>query len=102
MRRLIIDTADNKELKVGIDDNISSFKQTEASLKAEDSLDKIESILQKENIKLSDIEEIKVNRGPGSFTGLKVGCAIANALAFSLAVSVNNKPLGEMESPQYS
>lgn len=102
MRKLVIDTADNKELKVGIDDNISSFKQTEISMKAEDALDKIESVLEKKNIKLLDVTEVEVNRGPGSFTGLKVGCAIANALAFSLSVSVNNKPLGEMESPQYS
>lgn len=102
MRRLIIDTSDNKELKVGIDDNISSFKQTEVSLKAEDSLDKLESVLKKQKIKLSDVTEVEVNRGPGSFTGLKVGCAIANALAFSLSVPVNSKQLGEMESPRYS
>lgn len=102
MKRLIIDTADNKELKIGIEGHFFSFKQTEVSLKAEDILDKLDTILEKENINTSDITEIKVNRGPGSFTGLKVGCAIANALSFSLVVSVNSKPLGEIESPQYS
>lgn len=36
-----------------------------------------------------DITEIEVNTGPGSFTGLRVGVAVANALGFALGVPVN-------------
>lgn len=36
------------------------------------------------------IRRIFVNSGPGSFTGTRVGVAIANALSFSLGVPVNN------------
>lgn len=36
------------------------------------------------------IKRIFVNSGPGSFTGTRVGVAIANALSFSLGVPVNN------------
>lgn len=37
---------------------------------------------------LKDIKLIVVNRGPGSFTGSRVGVAIANALSFSLEVPI--------------
>lgn len=43
------------------------------------------------SLKFSDVHSIEVETGPGSYTGLKVGVAIANALAFSLAVPVNGK-----------
>lgn len=38
-----------------------------------------------------DIKEIKVNIGPGSFTGIRVGVSVANALAWSLGIKVNGK-----------
>lgn len=36
----------------------------------------------------SDIEAIGVRRGPGSFTGLRIGIAVMNTLAESLSVSI--------------
>lgn len=38
-----------------------------------------------------DITSIEVNPGPGSFTGTRVGVAIANALGFSLGLPVNGQ-----------
>ena len=39
------------------------------------------------------VEGIEVETGPGSFTGLKVGVSVANALGFSLGIPVNGKKI---------
>ncbi len=48
------------------------------------------------------LKEIRVNTGPGSFTGLRVGASIANALGFLLKISVNSKKIGEGVFPIYN
>lgn len=37
------------------------------------------------------LEGIEVETGPGSFTGLRVGASVANALGYSLGIPVNGK-----------
>lgn len=37
--------------------------------------------------------QIEVETGPGSFTGLRVGVSVANALGFALNIPVNNKKM---------
>lgn len=44
-------------------------------------------------IDFKDIKEVGVEIGPGSFTGLKVGVSIANALGFTLGIPVNGKKI---------
>ena len=51
----------------------------------------IDQIMKKEKKSFKDIKEIKVNTGPGSFTGIRVGVSVANALAWSLGIKVNGK-----------
>ena len=51
----------------------------------------IEEAVQANNCTFSDITEIRVATGPGSFTGLRVGAAVANALGFLLGIPVNGK-----------
>lgn len=41
------------------------------------------------------LKAIEVETGPGSFTGLRVGVSVANALGFSLGIPVNGKKLEE-------
>lgn len=49
---------------------------------------KITEILNKLSIKLSDVEGIVCFEGPGSFTGLRIGLSVANALAFALNIPI--------------
>ncbi len=44
----------------------------------------IDEILGKNHLKLPDLDEVDSFPGPGSFTGLKIGAAIANTLNFVL------------------
>ena len=48
----------------------------------------LEELLKHFKIKISDIEIIGVDTGPGSFTGLRVGIATANALGLGLNIPV--------------
>ena len=49
------------------------------------------------------LERIEVETGLGSFTGLRVGVAIANALGYALGIPVNGKRVDRLEivEPQY-
>jgi tRNA threonylcarbamoyladenosine biosynthesis protein TsaB len=58
-------------------------------------LPEIDRLLKEKNVKLKDINCITVSEGPGSFTGLRVGIAVANALARSLNVPVFGVKRGE-------
>ncbi len=40
-----------------------------------------------------ELEGIEVETGPGSYTGLRVGVAVANALGFTLGIPVNGKKI---------
>ena len=56
----------------------------------------IVKIFTKNNLDFKDIKRVEVETGPGSFTGLKVGASVAQALGFALNIPVNgvvNKPV---------
>ncbi len=42
----------------------------------------IQTIFEKTNFKLHDIDAIAVSGGPGSYTGLRIGCSTAKGIAF--------------------
>ncbi len=65
---------------------MGKFKKTSRSL-----VPLIEEALQANNLKLTNITEVVVATGPGSFTGLRVGATVANALGYLLDVPVNGK-----------
>lgn len=62
----------------------------------------IEDILKKNKIKFLDLCAIYVNQGPGSFTGLRVGIAVANSLSFYLKLPINDKLPGMIIEPFYA
>ena len=90
---LIIDTSDSEKTVVGleIEGKKHIIKGKSKILKAQNVLPLIEKILKKYKLKPNDLTAIKVNTGPGSFTGLRVGVAVANTLAWALKIPVNGK-----------
>ena|SRR3972149_8513543 len=85
--KLYIDTADREKVVVGIDNERFETKAHERS--SQELLPFIEKILKKNGKTVKDITEIQVNTGPGSFTGLRVGLAVADTLGWILKVPVN-------------
>lgn len=46
----------------------------------------IEEVIKKANLQLSELNAIAVSKGPGSYTGLRIGVSAAKGLCFSLDV----------------
>lgn len=76
--KLHIDTTQIKKASVTLENGIKVSKKGTSPLPL------IEKILKKERIKLEELEEISSHPGPGSFTGVRVGVAVANALNYAL------------------
>lgn len=87
MVKLYIDTSRREEIVLKINDK--EFRLETLDNKSQKLLGFINQSLEKENLKQSDIAEIEVATGPGSFTGLRVGVSVANALGYALGVAVN-------------
>lgn len=98
---LTIDTTERNQVRVELIDKKSKSKITEKQkLGSQVLLPAILKILKTNKKSLKDITEIKVNLGPGSFTGTRVGVAVANALGFALNIPVNGKK-GKIALPIY-
>ena len=99
--KLYIDTSNSEKIVVGLDGK--KFETPAKKGASQRLLPFITELLKKEGKKLEDIKEIEVNTGPGSFTGLRVGVSVANALGWGLEIPVNGKDLkkGETVDIQY-
>jgi tRNA threonylcarbamoyladenosine biosynthesis protein TsaB len=86
---LTIDTTIREDIVVGLSDSdtLNCF-QFETDDQSADLLPAVENVLKNQKLTLKDIKIILVNQGPGSFTGVRVGITVANALAWSLDIPV--------------
>ena len=95
-----IDSSRQNQTMVGLQIGIVKKEKTHTSQfhTSQHVLPLLESLLSENHLTCGDITGIEVSTGPGSFTGLRVGTAIANALGWLLKIPVNgqNAPLTKM------
>lgn len=91
--KLLIDTREKDKATVGllIREKRLVLEEKRTALSSQVVLLLIEKILKENNLEPSDLTDIGVEEGPGSFTGIRVGVAIANAFSFALGIPVNGK-----------
>jgi tRNA threonylcarbamoyladenosine biosynthesis protein TsaB len=90
---LFIDTSAINTAHIALEIDGKRYQKSSESkiMKSQMVLPMIEQILTEHTLKLTDITAITVATGPGSFTGLRVGATVANALGYLLHVPVNGK-----------
>lgn len=96
--KLYINTKDPKVVEVALIDDGKIIKSLseENEYGSQVLLPLIMKLLRTTNNELRTLKGIEVEEGPGSFTGLRVGASVAQALGFSLNIPVNeelNKPV---------
>ncbi len=90
MKILTIRT-DKPEAEVGLYDGViqTDYKTWQAHRQLAETIHlKIAQLLTSNNTDLQALEGIVIFQGPGSFTGLRIGITVANALAASLKIPI--------------
>lgn len=92
---LCIDTVDKKTIKVSLKEEgkVIGEMSEENEYGSQALLPLIEKLLKSQKLEFKDLKGIEVEIGPGSFTGLRIGVSVANALGFSLGIPVNGKKI---------
>jgi len=95
---LFIDTAD-KKCMVGLYEieKIDSVTWDWQKDTGGEVLGAIKKLLFKNKIKLSELDAIAVNLGPGSYTGVRVGVTVADTLAWASNIPVFGYSLEDIE-----
>ena len=82
---------DNPEAEIGLyeDEKRLAYVKWEAHRQLAETLHgKIKEVLESHGKNWDDIDGIVCYKGPGSFTGLRIGLSVANALAASLPAAI--------------
>lgn len=87
--KLYLDSTNNRAVIIKLD--AKEYKTEYSTPQDQDVLGFLIATLKLQGRTLKEVTEVEVNRGPGSFTGTRVGVSIANALAFALGIKVNGQ-----------
>lgn len=95
MYSLLIDTHDENVICIIFKDGkVINKKEIKSNMRhSEITMPALIELINEEGIKISDISDIIVNIGPGSFTGVRIGVVIAKTMAYLL-----NKPIRSINS----
>lgn len=90
MISLLIDTS-NKPLSIAINEDTKCLAEINVNVKkthSETLMKYIQNLFDYANISKSGIDRIIVAKGPGSYTGVRIGVTVAKTLAFSLGIEL--------------
>lgn len=87
--KLFIDTSNFEKITIRLDGN--EVVEPATREKSQLLLPLVDRELKKMGKTVRDLKNIEVITGPGSFTGIRVGIAIANTLGWLLNIPVNGK-----------
>lgn len=98
---LFIDTADSQLTKISLEVGTERFIKTSHSreLKSQMVLPLIEALLDEHGVSFADLSAIKVTSQGTSFTGLRVGMAVAKTLGALLGIPVNGEKVTDKAQP---
>jgi tRNA threonylcarbamoyladenosine biosynthesis protein TsaB len=88
---LKIDSSKKDVIQVGITgENVSDIRKINNNFQSSQViLPAIETLLRDNNIGMNEIYEVRVDLGPGSFTGLRIGLVIARTVSLLLGIPWN-------------
>lgn len=78
-----------------IDGEVASIERRAPNRHSELALPMLEDLLGRTGIKASDLDAVAFGAGPGSFTGLRIACGLAQGLAFARGIPVIGIPAFE-------
>jgi tRNA threonylcarbamoyladenosine biosynthesis protein TsaB len=89
MNLLALDTSTEfLSLALQVGDKTFTHTQLAGTSASELILPQIQSLLDSANVKLSDLQGIAFGAGPGSFTGVRIACGVAQGLGFGANLPV--------------
>lgn len=90
---LYINTKNSELVSVSLKENHKTIKTLSKRIKygSQALLPLIIKLLKQQGLGFKDLTGIEVEVGPGSFTGLRVGASVAQALGFTLNIPVNGQ-----------
>lgn len=93
--KLYINSSSREKVTVGINGIMNEAQGSDR--KSQPLLPLITNSLHAVDRNFEDITEVEVDLGPGSFTGLRVGVAIAQAIAWGLKIKANDTDFTKAE-----
>lgn len=87
MRLLAIDTATERcSVALRLDGRVVERSSEQPRGAADLVLPMVESVLQEAGVRLADLDGIAYGRGPGAFTGVRIGVGVVQGLAFGVGL----------------